>query len=371
MNNQVAKVEDAAASGELVQTSESESSFQLLMNPTNFKTIQTIAEQIAKSTAGKKLNGNVGDCFAIALDALSAGLNPFKVAQEAHITQGGQVGYSAKVVNAVIIARAPIRKRPEYEYFGDWSKILGKIEERKSDGGGKYYVATWKEADEEGLGVIVTIHVKGEEKPRTMELLLKQCWPRFSTQWAMDPKQQISYASVRKFARRDFPDVIMGMYTVEEMEGDEGLAPAPRHMGQADVVTGAADDKAKGLSAADLAAWRAAAAKGVDAASRHWAGIGKEKRGLATEEQKLEIRAIADKADKERTLDADGGKGETKTASSETNQPASETPAAASETGADQPAQTAASGASTDDFVAAMDRADAQAAAAKGGKASK
>ena len=47
---------------------------------------------------------------------------------------------------------------------------------------------------------------------------MTQCYPRFSTQWATDPQQQISYAALKKFARRYCPDVILGVYTPDEFE---------------------------------------------------------------------------------------------------------------------------------------------------------
>lgn len=53
------------------------------------------------------------------------------------------------MVNAVTTTLAPIKARPEFEFFGDWSKIIGNVEGRKSDKVGKYNVATWKKEDEE------------------------------------------------------------------------------------------------------------------------------------------------------------------------------------------------------------------------------
>jgi hypothetical protein len=164
-------------------------------------------------------------------------MNPFAVAQKTHMTQGGALGYEAQLVNAVITTLAPIKTRPEFEFFGDWSKIIGKVEERKSDKGGKYYVATWKKEDEEGLGVRCRATFIGESEPREVECLLTQCYPRFSTQWATDPQQQITYAAVRKWGRRYSPDVILGVYTPEELEA---IPPgAEKHMGTAEVVADA------------------------------------------------------------------------------------------------------------------------------------
>lgn len=59
--------------------------------------------------------------------------------------------------------------------------------------------------------------------PRSIDILLKQCWPRNSTQWATDPQQQITYVAVKKWARRYCPDVILGVYTPDELEHGESL----------------------------------------------------------------------------------------------------------------------------------------------------
>lgn len=160
-------------------------------------------------------------------------MNPFAVAQKTHVTQGGMLGYEGQLVNAVVIARAPIETRPEFTFIGDWNKILGKVEERKSDKGGKYYVAGWKPSDEQGLGVICSCLLIGEAVPREITVMMTQAYPRFSTQWATDPQQQITYLAVRKWARRYAPDVILGVYADDEMPSDAGM----RDMGPAESVT--------------------------------------------------------------------------------------------------------------------------------------
>lgn len=318
---------------------ESRSSFDLLMNPESFKTVQTIAEQLVKSSVGKNIKGNVGDAFAVTLDALSKGLNPFQVAGEAHISQSGIVSYSAKVVNAVIISKAPIKKRPEFVYIGDWTKILGKVEERKSDSGGKYYVATWKPADEVGLGVQCVVALRNEDSPRVLELMMSQCWPRFSTQWATDPKQQICYAAVRKWGRLYSPDVMLGMYSSDELPGDD--RHAPKDMGAAEVV----DEVPSAL----LDAAKAAAKKGVAAYQKFFAGTGADNRkALAAEHQGLKDMAVD--ADRARTVESAPTATQAPVAAATADTPANVTQAADPATGEVDPA-----------FVAAMEAAETKA----------
>lgn len=195
--------------------------------------IQGFAKMMARGgiTVPRHFHGNEADCAAVTMQALTWGMNPFAVAQKTHVTQGGQLGYEAQLVNAVIQNSGALESDPQYEHFGDWSKVLGKVEERKSDKGGKYYVATYTKADEDGLGVIVRATLRGESQPRELPLLMSQAYPRFSTQWATDPKQQICYLALRKFVRLHKPGVLLGVYTEDE------LAPVgEKFMGAADVV---------------------------------------------------------------------------------------------------------------------------------------
>jgi hypothetical protein len=206
------------------------------MTPTLFSMFDKVADMLANggTAVPEHLRGKKGACFALALQSHRWQMDPFAVAQKTHITKSGQLGYDGQLIAAVVIARAPIRQRPEYEYIGDWSKVLGKVEERKSDKTeGKYYVATYTKADEAGLGVIVSATFRGEDKPRTVQVMMAQAYPRFSTQWATDPQQQIGYLAIRKWSRRHAPDVLLGVYAPEEMDYD---APGPRNMGPVDEV---------------------------------------------------------------------------------------------------------------------------------------
>lgn len=199
---------------------ESTSMSSLVLSGDSMDKLVKTAELMASSrvTIPTHLRGSTGDCLAVVMQAVQWGMNPFAIAQKTHLSQGGQLGYEAQLVNAVIVASGAISSQPEFEFLGDWSKILGKVQEKTSDKGGKYYVAAWNKADEDGLGVIIRATLRGEAAPREITIMLSQCYPRFSTQWATDPQQQITYVGVRKFARRYAPGAILGVYTTEELE---------------------------------------------------------------------------------------------------------------------------------------------------------
>jgi hypothetical protein len=225
----------------------------LILGP-SFERVQLFAGLMCKGsvTVPRHLQGNMGDCMAVTLQALGAHMNPFAFAQKTHLSQSGALGYEAQLVSAMVTQSGAVDGDPEYEFLGDWDKVLGKVEERKSDKGGKYYVATYTKADEAGLGVICRLRLKGEKQPRELKVMLTQCYPRFSTQWATDPKQQICYVAIRKWARLHKPGVILGVYTTDELDGD----PVPeKFMGPADVVQPEAKPTARAQSASGLHEW--------------------------------------------------------------------------------------------------------------------
>ncbi|WP_217517254.1 RecT family recombinase [Vibrio metschnikovii] len=188
------------------------------MNGDTLTHLCRLAEMMASSkvTVPRHLAGNVGDCLAVSMQAMQWGMNPYAVAQKTHIVHGN-LGYEGQLVNAVVTSIAPTEDRLEFEFFGPWENVIGKF--NVVDGpNGKYTKPSWSEKDEDGIGVKVYATMKGESKPRSIDVLLKQCWPRNSTQWATDPQQQITYVAVKKWARRYCPDVILGVYTPDELE---------------------------------------------------------------------------------------------------------------------------------------------------------
>ncbi|MDW6094022.1 RecT family recombinase [Vibrio rhizosphaerae] len=197
------------------------------MNGDTLTHLCRLAEMMAgsKVTVPTHLAGNNGDCLAVCMQAMQWGMNPFSVAQKTHLVQGN-LGYEGQLVNAVVTSMAPTKGRLEFEFFGPWEKVIGKFKMETSPKGNKYAKTNWSDADEEGVGVRVFATLQGEDSPRSIDILLKQCWPRNSTQWATDPQQQITYVAVKKWARRYCPDVILGVYTPDELEqGDVQREP--------------------------------------------------------------------------------------------------------------------------------------------------
>lgn len=190
----------------------------LILNDKNLNRMMDFAKIMAtgKVTVPEALQ-NEGDCLAITMQALQWGMNPFAVAQKTHIISG-KLGYEAQLVNAVINSMAPTKDRIHFEWYGPWEKILGKFKEKTSQNGKTYRAPDWNLADEVGIGIKVWATLKGESEPRVLELLLSQAATRNSTLWAEDPRQQLAYLGVKRWARLYVPDVILGVYTPDEVQ---------------------------------------------------------------------------------------------------------------------------------------------------------
>lgn len=200
-------------------TPDSTSTSAAVLSPDTLDKLIRLSEIMANSrvTVPSHLAGNASDCLAVAMQALQWQMNPFAVAQKT-FTVSGVLGYEAQLVNAVITTMAPTRDRVHYEWFGPWENVIGKFIEKTSGKGNKYAAPDWTLNDESGCGVRVWATMKNETEPRVLELLLSQAQVRNSTLWASDPKQQLAYLAVKRWARLHCPDVILGVYTRDELE---------------------------------------------------------------------------------------------------------------------------------------------------------
>lgn len=280
------------------------SNASLVMDAGNMNQMLQLSRVMAsgRSTIPQHLRGSEGDCMAVVMQAMQWGMNPYSVAQKTHLVNG-TLGYEAQLVAAVINNSGVVRDRFHFEWFGTWEKIVGKFKEvesqtKKDDNGRpkKYIVHDWKQSDEQGLGVRVWATIKGESEPRKLELLLTQARTRNSTLWTEDPKQQIAYLAQKRWARLYAPDVILGVYTPDEIE-----VGAPVDMGTAHVVT---EPDWDGVPPDMRTAAEAAADKGLAEYQKYWAAAGKDGRKILAKAHDNVLKARAEAADKARTIDA-------------------------------------------------------------------
>ena len=170
-----------------------------------------------RATVPKHFNGNSADCLAVVMQSMQWKMNPFAVAQKTHLVNG-VLGYEAQLVNAVITTCAPVLDRLHYEWYGAWEKVIGKFDIKTNSEGKQYRQPGWRLEDEEGLGVKVWATFRSEDEPRVLELLLAQARTRNSTLWADDPRQQLAYLATKRWSRLYCPDVILGVYSPDELE---------------------------------------------------------------------------------------------------------------------------------------------------------
>ena len=174
----------------------------VMMNDEAMHRLMNLANVMANSnvTVPKHLQKNQGDCFAVILQAAQWGMNPFAVAQKTHLVNG-TLGYEAQLINAVIITRAPVKGRLEFEWYGDWTKVNGK-EDKSAE-----------------RGVRVWATLKGEDEPRELDIGMHQVGTvRNSPMWVADPRQQLAYLAIKRWSRLYCPDVILGVYSPDEFD---------------------------------------------------------------------------------------------------------------------------------------------------------
>jgi hypothetical protein len=204
MNTPHERTKAAAAAAQVLQPpGEFESLLQRSFTPLdllqddNFDKLWRMAEALANSALSvpKELKGNIGDCLAIVTQAMIWGLNPFAVAQKAHVING-KLGYEAQLVNAVVMQSGAIRGSFSYEYNGDACRV-GAVLRGESE-------ITWGE----WLSA-ATVTVKN------------------SPLWKTNPKQQMGYLQVKNWARAYCPGALLGIYSADELEAmPEAMTPA-------------------------------------------------------------------------------------------------------------------------------------------------
>ena len=222
------------------------SSGALILDSASMDSMYRMAEIMAKgkSTVPDHLKGNVGDCMAIIMQSITWKMNPFAVAQKTHLVNG-HLGYEGQLVNAVIQSSGVTADRFSYEWYGDWAKIVGKtkvvkVPEKDGKKAYEFRVPDSSLADEVGLGVKVWATIKGEIEPRILDLQLVQASVRNSPLWASDPKQQLAYLAVKRWSRLYAPDVILGVYTPDELDAPQP-AQQVRNMGAVEEAAPAVD----------------------------------------------------------------------------------------------------------------------------------
>jgi hypothetical protein len=205
---------------------------QIFFDDRLFERCKAVAHYIAKAegVTPRHLIGKPEACFAVVSRALTWRLDPYAVAQNTYQTPGGAIGYSGALCRAALENSGQIEGGVKTAYYGDWSKVQGRFAWQTSQKGGKFPVRAWKDEDEEGLGITVSARLRGEDAPRSMDLDMKRAQPRNSTLWATDPRTQLMYTAIRRFANSEVSHLFIGVPFDREPVVTTPSIPAPPEM---------------------------------------------------------------------------------------------------------------------------------------------
>lgn len=141
------------------------------------------------------LQGKPGDCLMVIEQAIRWGMSPFAVAQATSVIQG-KLMFEGKLVAAAVHASGILAGRLSYDFAGTGDA-------RK---------------------VTVKGTLKGEGAPREVEVILRDA-KTGNQLWTKQPDQQLVYHGTRVWARRHAPEVMLGVYSPDEMDEAPHVGP--------------------------------------------------------------------------------------------------------------------------------------------------
>lgn len=145
----------------------------------------------------KHLRGNPGACLAVAMRARAWSMDPFAIATKTYAVND-ILAYESQLITAVINRHAPIKGRLVPRYAGSGGDRQCYIEAETLEGQTLPY-----------------------ESPKVKDIGVKN-----SPLWKNDPDQQLFYSSARAWARRYFPELLLGVYDPDEARTMRDVTPA-------------------------------------------------------------------------------------------------------------------------------------------------
>lgn len=163
-----------------------------MIMPRNLRDVMDFSQLMCKAgeMLPKHLRDKPGACAAIIMQALRWEMDPFAVANKSYYVND-RVAYEAQLIAAVVHTRAGLRKRLSYTFDGEGQNLKCTV-----------------------IGELADGTVQSYTSPRMQEISVKN-----SPLWKTDPQQQLAYYSARSWARRYVPEVILGVYDRDELEG--------------------------------------------------------------------------------------------------------------------------------------------------------
>jgi len=178
----------------------------LTFRPDNMESAIRYAELMAMSDIAvpAHLRKNPGACMAISQFAWRIQMDPYAVASQSYAVtnKAGErsLAYMAQLVAAVVNTNAPVKQRPDIQWTGSGSTLVCTVTAEFNDG-----------------------KVAPYESPAFDSIL-----PKNSPLWETDPRRQLGYYSIRAWARLHCPEVLLGVYSGDEMQDAEPLRESIR-----------------------------------------------------------------------------------------------------------------------------------------------
>lgn len=165
----------------------------------NLPQVVEIAKFMAAAGQGvpEHCQGNVGICLRVTFQAVEWQMSPFSVADMSYLVNK-RLAYMSQLIHAVVEARAPLQHRLECEYDGEGAERTCTVR-----------------------GCFITGDVREYTTPKFKDIRVKN-----SPLWKDDPDQQLFYAASRSWARKWCPDVLLGVYTKDELQDPRYAAEA-------------------------------------------------------------------------------------------------------------------------------------------------
>lgn len=135
------------------------------------------------------MRSKAGDCLAIVMQATRWGMDPFAVGNKTFFVND-RMAFESQLVNAVVNSSNALNGRLKVSWEGDGNELV----------------------------CIVSGFVKGDPDIKTRRVPIKNITTRNSPLWKQDPEQQLAYYATRAWARLYTPEVLMGVYTPDEVQ---------------------------------------------------------------------------------------------------------------------------------------------------------
>jgi len=173
-----------------------------LLAPADLGQALELAQSMAKGQQAvpAHLRGHPGACLAIIEYANNWEMAPYAVANQSYVVSD-RLCFMGQLVHSVIKKRADLR----FPKLGLEAEYSGKVE----DGTRKVRVFAECYIDEERT----VTRVLECESP-----MLKDIRPKNSPLWQTDPDQQLFYRTSQRWQRRHKPEILLGIYTKDEIE---------------------------------------------------------------------------------------------------------------------------------------------------------